>query len=141
MRVYLVQHGEAEQNDPERHLTDKGVSDVEKVADQVFEKITAKKIVHSGKARAKQTADIISKRTGIPAEEAEGLRPMDDPSVWAEKIEEDVMLVGHLPHLSLLASKLINSEKKIVDFQMGCIVCLEKEEGWSVHWMVTPEIL
>ena len=35
MRVYLVQHGQAksEEEDPQRGLTDKGIGEVEKVAD------------------------------------------------------------------------------------------------------------
>ena len=35
-----------------------------------------------------------------------------------------------------------NSDKEIIDFKNGCVVCLEKEEGkWSIEWMVTPQIL
>jgi len=55
------------------------------------------------------------------------------------------MLVGHLPHLSRLASRLIcgDEERKVVSFQMGGVVCLERdaEGNWSVRWALTPELV
>ena len=61
MRLFLVQHGEAktEQEDPERPLTDRGASDVSRVARAATEAriVTAERIVHSGKTRARQTAE------------------------------------------------------------------------------------
>lgn len=153
MYLYLVQHGEAkrEQEDPSRPLSEKGVRDVRKVASFISqrEKIEAECIFHSGKLRAAQTAGILSEyiQTSRGACEAEGLTPMDDPALWAERLRGsgiDVMIVGHLPHLSKLASLLLcgNPEASIVNFKMGGVVCLKKKEGkWSVEWMVVPEML
>lgn len=64
MKIYLVQHGEAksEQEDPERGLTEKGIEDLKR-AGQFLQKLDLKvnKIFHSGKKRALQTAEILSK--------------------------------------------------------------------------------
>ncbi len=78
--------------------------------------------------------------------ESDGLAPLDDPQIWVDRIadmREDIMLVGHLPHLSLLVSQLLSGDKdnSIIDFTMAGIVCLKKTENvnWSVKWMITPE--
>ena len=57
----------------------------------------------------------------------------------------NVMLVGHLPHLSRLSGLLISGDpdRKVVDFKNGGIVCLVRnEEGiWFIRWMIIPQIL
>jgi phosphohistidine phosphatase len=53
------------------------------------------------------------------------------------------MLVGHLPHLSRLASALLLGDpgREIVRFRMGAIVCLVRAEGrWLLQWVLTPEL-
>jgi len=154
MNVYLVQHAQAktEQEDPERPLSEKGWSDIKKVADFIAQKgdITVKDIFHSGKTRAKQTAEVLAEQlsSSIEIGETDGLKPLDEPSIWAERLAnrtEDIILVGHLPHLSKLAALLLcqDADKEVVEFQMGSIVCLgtEKSGSWSIRWMVTPNIL
>lgn len=153
MVVYLVQHAEAKtkEEDPARGLSEKGIQNITKVA-QYFSKIYScpSRIFHSGKARAFQTArvlaDYLKMKEGV--DETDGLAPMDDPRIWIDRIadmREDVMLVGHLPHLSLLASQLLcnDREKSIIHFQMAGIVCLKKKENmnWSVEWMIVPEVV
>ena len=58
-------------------------------------------------------------------------------------MNEDIMLVGHLPHLSRLSSLILTGDKdrNVIDFKMGGVVCLKKSEDgkWSVEWMITPE--
>ena len=52
------------------------------------------------------------------------------------------LLVGHLPHLSRLASLLLvgDATREIVAFRMGGIVCLENDAGrWRIKWILTPE--
>ena len=153
MYLYLIQHGEAksEAEDPARPLSEKGIRDVRKVASFISSntRIDVEYINYSGKVRAAQTAEIFSEyiRMSKGAYEAEGLAPMDDPAEWAERLRAtslDVMLIGHLPHLSKLASLLLcgNPEAGIVNVKMGGVVCLKRNEGrWSVEWMVVPEIL
>lgn len=151
VRVYLVQHGEAKrkEEDPQRPLTEKGKSDTEKTAEFLARAgITVDRIIHSGKLRAKQTAEIIAGKLRVKnIEEDPGLEPLAPPEKWAKKLEalnEDVILVGHLPHLSLLASLLLTGDKNIqpVKFTYSGIVCLEKIGGeWKLIWMITPELL
>ena len=154
MNLYLVQHAQAltSEEDPERHLSDEGYDTISKVVVFLIPHvpINVETICHSGKARAKQTATILSEHihAGHGVQETDALEPTADPSVWAERLsnmDDDIMLVGHLPHLSKLASLLLcgDKEKKIVEFRNSGIVCLNRSdtEDWYVKWMVVPEVL
>ncbi len=154
MNLYLVQHAEAKQKDEsaERLLTEEGQADIRKVAAFIVKQtnIHVNSIMHSGKTRAGQTAEILSEHLN-PSDgikEAVELEPLADPSTWADRLseeKEDIMLVGHLPHLRKLSALLLcqDESKTIVNFQTGGIVCLLRDEAgnWSVRWMVIPEIL
>lgn len=148
MKIYLVQHGNQnpEEVDPNEGLSEKGNADVEKVAEFATRtNIKPSKIFHSVKLRAKQTAEIFAKHLGGEAQEMEGLKPMDDTTLWIQKLEDEIMLVGHLPFMQKLSSLLIcgNSENPCINFHQGGIVCLVKDEEkkWKVDFMVTPEVL
>ncbi|MCZ2845213.1 MAG: histidine phosphatase family protein [Candidatus Bathyarchaeota archaeon] len=63
MKLYLVQHAEAkqEEEDPARPLSEKGWENLDKISDFLKGKdIKVSKIFHSGKLRAKQTAEKLS---------------------------------------------------------------------------------
>ena len=151
VRLYLVQHGEAKkkEEDPQRPLTEKGRLNTEKIAGFLARAgIKVDRIVHSGKLRAKQTAEILAEKLGASRiEEDPDLEPLAPPEKWTKRLEalnEDTMLVGHLPHLSLLASLLLTGDKNIqpVKFTYSGVVCLEKTgDGWKLVWMITPELL
>lgn len=153
MLIYLVQHADAkkEEIDPARPLSEKGLKDIKKIASYVLQlNIKVYKIFHSSKLRARQTAEVLSDNLK-PAKgmsEVDGLTPLDDPNIWAlrlKDIPDDIMLVGHLPHLAKLASLLLcgNADKNVVSFKMAGIVCLKKDDSgaWSLQWMLTPEIV
>jgi len=150
MLLYLVQHAEAksEKEDPQRPLTDKGKEEVTRVANYLKVcKVKIDKIFHSGKLRAKQTAEIFAEHLGVSQiEEKEGLSPLDEPSKakdLIEKSKENLMIVGHLPHLSCLTSTLIAKDAsfEIVKFTMGGVLCLIKtDDEWKINWMITPEV-
>jgi phosphohistidine phosphatase len=153
MVLYLVQHAEAKrkEEDPERDLTERGRIDIESVAHYVKRlKVQVRQIFHSGKTRARSTAEVLGWHLKPPAgvSEAAGLAPLDEPEIWAGRIahmDEDVMLVGHLPHLARLAALLIcgDKEKGVVNFRMGGVVRLRRMEAgpWAVDWMVVPEAI
>lgn len=152
MRLCLVQHAEAkrEEEDPLRPLSEKGLADIRRVAGFLSAMgIRVSKIFHSGKLRAKQTAEVLAEAVRpVSVEQAEGLAPLDDPGTWAERFKdegEDLVLVGHLPHLSRLAGLLLagDRERKVVGFRQGGVVCLERDEAgcWSIAWALIPEIL
>ena len=153
VRLYLVQHGEAkrEEEDPLRPLTERGKAEVEEIAKFLAEAgIKVERILHSGKLRASQTAEILGRYLKPPKgiKATDGLEPMADPRIWAERLEkldEDLMLVGHLPHLRKLASLLLvgRDDLEIVRFRYGGVVCLERDENnlWSLIWFIRPEII
>lgn len=158
MLIYLVQHGKAKtkEEDPKRPLNKEGKKDIEKIA--MFLKksnINIETIMHSDKLRAKETAEILSKsinsKNGL--KEIPGLQPNDIVEPIATLLNQqssgNIMFVGHLPFMSKLSSLLItkNQDCKIIAFQQGAVVCIEKNEEnedietFSLKWMVTPEIV
>ena len=156
MRLYLVQHAQAKpkEEDPARPLSEKGREDIRKVAGFLkgYGKANIREIKHSGKTRAEQTAQELAKALSPPEgiSQADGLEPLAATKVWVKRIasiakSQDIMLVGHLPHLSRLASHLIckDEEQNVVRFCQGGIVCLERDEAenWSLGWMIIPELL
>jgi len=74
------------------------------------------------------------------------LSPNDDPSIWLAHfalMSDDVMLVGHLPHLQRRAGLMIcgDSGCEVVHFRNGGVVCLEKcEAGWALLWQINPTL-
>ncbi len=150
MKLYLVQHAEAKEKeeDPDRPLSEKGLDDIEKMANFLKGKIKVARILHSGKLRAKQTAERLNEsiQSSEGIKEVDDLAPLDDPKIWEKKLrdeEKNVMIVGHLPYLGKLAGLLLVNDQNriIINFKMGGIVCLEKNADWSVDWMLTPQIL
>jgi len=79
-----MQHGEAEleEVDPARPLTPLGREEVARVA-RVARKmgVRVELILHSGKLRALETAEILARELGpeIEVRQADGLAPKDDP--------------------------------------------------------------
>lgn len=160
MTLYLVQHAQARprEEDPRRPLSEKGLSDIRKVGAFLAEReaVKASRILHSGKLRAEQTAEILAEYLHPDSVSAtDGLNPLDDPALWAGRLketDEDLMLVGHLPHMSKLAALLLippaaglaqDEDKPIVAFRNAGVVCLGRDEAgaWSLRWAVMPQIL
>ncbi len=153
MRLYLVRHGEAlpKEVDPERGLTEQGKEDARKVARLLEgQGIEAEAIWESGKKRATETAEImaaaVSSAAGVVQQA--GMGPMDSVTPLIDRLaslEGDCMVVGHLPFLSSLASRLIlgAEEPDVVTFRAATVVCLEKGPTgqWAVAWMLPPELL
>jgi len=143
--IYLVQHGKAfdERVDPERSLTSEGVEEGRQMASHLAKAGVREAVVyHSGKKRARQSAEIFAQALGARAEEEDGLSPNDDPAIWAERLRylDDVIVVGHLPHLSRLALFLIvsNPEVPIVEFRYLDVVAPTRTPRWVVKWVTCP---
>ncbi|HVN95940.1 MAG TPA: phosphohistidine phosphatase SixA [Syntrophorhabdaceae bacterium] len=153
MRLYLVQHAEAkkEEEDPERGLTARGLTDIRKVAEYAARlPVAVNAIYHSGKKRAAQTAQMLADfiRPKVPLFAVEGLSPQDDPGTWFSRLKasnEDMIIVGHLPHLAKLAGLLLegDSERNCIAFKMGGMVCLKRGDNdrWTVEWVLVPEVV
>ena len=153
MRVYLMRHGQplSAIENLERPLSDLGKNDVEKIAEFLYKAgVKIDQALHSGKARARQTAAIMASRLNpkLELQESPGLGPLDDVTGIANQIKEakkDMLIAGHMPHLGKLVSFLIvgNQLAPVVNFQQGGVVCLEKDEidRWSVVWILVPDIM
>ena len=153
MRLYLVQHGEAvaEEVDPARPLSTRGRTDVARIADFLAAGgVRVGRIMHSGKLRAEETAAILAAAVapGSAPEAGAGLNPNDPPEAVAREAgawDQDAMLVGHLPFMARLASRLVagQGDAGMVAFRPGGVLCLERidRERWTIAWMVRPELL
>ena len=153
MKLYLVRHGEAasESIDPTRPLSGEGKSAVGKLAKFLKRAgIRVNTFYCSSKKRAEQTA-LILKETLNPDGKLitkDNFLPDDstDELVYELSGERvDVMIIGHLPYLSKLVSRLVmgNEDKAIVEFPTSSVIILERdqERNWYIMAMVTPDLL
>jgi phosphohistidine phosphatase len=150
MRLYLVQHGDAvpEQVDPQRPLSAAGRRDVEAIGRLLASAgVRSTRVVHSGKLRAQQTAELLAKACSPDhgVEAAAGLSPNDPVKPVARMVASlsaDTMLVGHLPFMGRLAGRLVTGDEHVdvVAFVPGTVLCLEPaaDDRWRVVWMVRP---
>ncbi len=138
MEIYLVRHGIAEEPeharpDSERRLTDEGREKTAKVA-RAFRKRVAKvdAILHSPYVRAAETARYFAAEyPKARVETSAGLTPHDEARAAVQLLEgfgdkDAVMLVGHEPHLSSLASLLITGhDNPVLEFKKAGIAGIE----------------
>jgi len=152
MALFLVQHGKSlpKEKDPDRGLSRQGIEETRAMAGVAQKQnVQVLRIIHSGKKRALQTAEIFMKtlepEDGIA--KSPGLAPLDDVTVFAAKIsaEENIMVVGHLPFMERMASYLVTGsiDTPLFRFQNSGIVCLDKDpdsESWVIKWTLMPNI-
>ncbi len=152
MALYLVQHGLSlpKDVDPEKGLSTEGMESVQRIAEVGRSYgIPVTRIVHSGKKRARQTADILaavlSPDTGVAT--VTGINPLDDVAVFAQQVDfaANTMVVGHLPFLERLTSFLITGRQEPVVFkiQNGGILCLDQFENLerpAIKWALMPQV-
>jgi len=128
MALFLVQHGKSlpKEKDPNKGLSEGGIHETERIA-QVAKGygVHVSGIAHSGKTRARQTADIFASalRPEGGLQEISGLNPLDDVTAIAIDSTEDRMLVGHLPFMERLTAYLITGsiERPVFKFQTAGI--------------------
>ncbi|MCP2727147.1 phosphohistidine phosphatase SixA [Limnofasciculus baicalensis] len=128
MQLYLIRHGiateaEADTNDTERTLTEKGRQKTRQVAKQLRDKeLHFDLILTSPLIRARETATIL-KEIGLSSqiEEFTSLSPDGDIHTWINWLEEwrknttikgYLALVGHQPDLGNWAETLVWGETK-----------------------------
>ena len=156
MRLYLARHGDA--LDPEqakaqglddRPLSDEGRADIERVAAMLDSAgIRVDKVFHSGKLRARQTAEILAAHLAMgPVRPMDGLKPNDPPEALAETVldwSDDTLVVGHLPFMERALARMVSGDEKAAParFATGAVACLERWESlplWRLRWLVSPE--
>jgi phosphohistidine phosphatase len=153
MVLYLVQHGDAlsKSEDPERPLSDRGRADVKRMATFLAQSgVSAARVYHSGKTRARDTAMLLSEGicNGVVEEIDHGIAPNDSTDnlmTLAQRWHDDVMVVGHLPFMGRMVAHLVSGspDGDIVTYEPGSVVALQiNEDGnWSVQWMLKPSLL
>ena len=153
MMLYLVQHGDAvaKEIDPDRPLSAKGKQDIERLVNHISNwGLGDTQIIHSGKSRARQTAENLIAAFGSMAQPRveQNLGPMDSPVPLAERLKnqsENMAVVGHMPYLGKLIARLVtgNEDSAVVTSRPGTLVGLERDEHgrWSVICMLRPEHL
>jgi phosphohistidine phosphatase len=153
MRLYLVRHGDAKskQQDANRRLTPRGEKESRAVGEFLASSgaVHPARILHSGKLRAQQTAEIIAQCLGVSSvTKTDHLDPEAHPELWAEQLDgekDDLMLVGHLPYMSRMVALLLlgDADGELVAFPMAAVCCLFRdEEGlWLLEWLVSPALL
>lgn len=154
MRIFLMQHAVAKtkEEDEERGLTDDGIQELLDVA-KFFKRlqVSIDEIWHSGKKRAAMTSMIFSTELDqeITIKSRDFMNPIDDPHIIrkflaeAERENKNIMIIGHLPHLSRLASLIVtgDAERPTIKFRNAGIVSLIKDKNrFTIEWLITPDI-
>lgn len=146
MAMYFAQHGlavEKEEN-MDRPLSAEGRGEVECISAHLRTMgVTVRSICHSGKTRAKETAQIFADQVGDGSVcERSGMSPKDDVKAFAALLGTDnTMYVGHLPHMGKLVSYLTTGDEDagVVRFANGAVVCVEKDSaGHHIEWYLKP---
>jgi len=152
MAIYLVQHAEclSKDQDPQKGLSELGTVNAKRIAEVAAGyNVPVTRILHSGKKRAHQTAEIFSSFLAPPEGVAatEGINPLDDVVPFGDHLESDadLMIVGHLPFMERLTAYLITAspEKPVFKFQNAGIVCLDRHPdsgSWVIKWGLMPNI-
>ena len=144
----MAQHAEAvdKETDPERPISSLGVENTARVATKIAENdVGIVAVRHSGKLRARQTAEIYAERVGTTdVKPISGMAPNDDVEEFIRGLDkEGVLYVGHLPHLDKTLARLVCGHKVhgVVAFRNAGIACVDiKADGSSLLWYLTPEI-
>jgi phosphohistidine phosphatase len=140
--LYLVHHGDAvgPEVDPLRPLSGVGRASVNRLAAQAASRGARPAVVwHSGKLRAKQTAEAFWKACNALAEfsASRDLQPDDSPAWIRDRLQSetrDILIAGHFPHLPRLLALLV---RPAAAFPAHGIVALESvDEGvtWRERW-------
>ena len=146
MFVYLVHHGDAVGPDVDhrRPLSTAGQVHVERIAAEAAARGANPGIVwHSGKLRAKQTAEAFW-RACNPLAELSATRDLqpDDPPQWiADRLRaetRDILIAGHFPHLPRVFALLTASHDERAFPLHGVVALSSDDQGatWREAWRV-----
>jgi phosphohistidine phosphatase len=155
--LYLIRHADALPGDPDeaRPLSPEGREQVRSLG-AFFRRCRGEDLVpaeiwHSPLARAGETATSLALGAGWNSRrrEVEGLQPDDNPAVIAERLESfdrPLALVGHNPHLTLLATLLVTGRSAPPAFLVRkcALIGLEPARGrgrgsWVVDCHIVPQ--
>lgn len=140
MQIYIVRHGIAEDGSPggmdeKRALTAEGKKKMKEAA-AGFARLNPdiRRIFASPLVRARQTAEILAIGLKRKVEEMKELSPGYEPEAVVNRLRkflelESVMLVGHQPNCSELASYMLSADAGIdIEFKKGAICQIHADE-------------
>jgi phosphohistidine phosphatase len=147
--IYLMRHADAvsDEENPVRPLSRKGREQVGRVC-AILAKgrgFDPSEIWHSPLARSRETAELLARGLRLKASLmlVAGVTPDDDPSAIAAVLEEtegDVAVVGHEPHLGVLASLLVHGPERsgiFYPFPKASMLALSRDgKRWRSEWLV-----
>jgi len=153
MRLYLVQHGDAmpKNVDPDRPLSNRGRDDIQRLTEWLSShSVQIAEILHSGKTRAEETAELLRPlldTRGIVSE-GKGLAPNDSPEAFLDRMrdsEKDTLVAGHMPFVARTVSQALTGgpDQQLVEFLPGSVVGIEREDdaSWRLFLFARPEFL
>jgi len=129
--------------DPRRPLSPEGRGAVERIAAQAAGLgVTPAVVWHSGKLRAKQTAEAFWRACNALADlsATRDLQPDDPPQWMRDRLRaeaRDILIAGHFPYLPRLLALLVSGGEAALSFPEHGIVALETlDEGatWRERW-------
>ena len=149
MRAYLVHHAPAvgPEVDPQRPLSTAGHEIAAALAGAMASRgVAPQAIWHSGKLRARQTAEALLQRSPFAEfKMVRGLRPDDAPEIVAIALAQetrDIAVVGHFPQLDQLCARLTGGTAD-GSFPLHGVIALEEPLGldetmaWREVWRWT----
>lgn len=143
--IVLAHHGRAlgREVDPTQPLSESGRAASRKLALAVAARgVQPDAIWHSGKFRARQTAELFlaTCHPGAAFSVARGLQPTDPPRVIHDRLEtgdRSILIVGHMPHLGRLLRVLCGElpDSLAIDFPLhGCVALEPQRARWKELW-------
>ena len=145
MRAYFLRHASAEESGPKgdasRRLTDQGQREAREAAGALRERDAHPAIIAtSPRQRARETAEIVGRALGVPVEVREGLDSGARAAAYLDALRptegRDVLVVGHNPEISAIASSLAGTA---VSFRPATICCIELTgEEATLEWVRNP---
>jgi len=160
MKLYIMRHGLAEEPTPKgedapRKLTEKGADKIRKAASGMRASgLAFNLILTSPIARAAETAEIVAKELGGPKPKAipqlaTGTSPAAAlEALGKQRLPESVLVVGHEPTLSRLASLMLtdSSESVGIGLKQGGVIALDfpdqvESAAAKMRWMMTQRQL
>jgi len=144
LQLFLIHHGDAvgPEIDPRRPLSPRGLGQAERVAADAASRGARPLVVwHSGKLRAKQTAEAVRRACNPLAEFAatRDVQPDDPPQRIHDRLRaetRDIAIAGHFPHLPRLIGLLLGGVDNFPPHGMIALATDDEGNSWRELWRI-----
>jgi phosphohistidine phosphatase len=158
MNLYFLRHaiavprGTAGYKDEKRPLTKDGIRKMKEIAEGMLQlEMELDRIASSPLLRARQTAEIAAAAFHQEIEIWKSLDPSEDPrqlvAALRKSNDNNILLVGHEPHLSQFISVLIAGNSDVqIEFKKGGLCRVSTDDliygpCAVLHWLLAPSQL